>query len=119
MKTSTLVFFTETKKETNIYTLPTDSLIPTHECYSHSVMLSMAAYMVWKFPYLAPPAIDIPVEPKFRQETFPDRLAVTHPMHDFWVELFLQAVCGKNALRIGETLYLRIKVTLKYAKVLK
>lgn len=119
MKTSTLAFFIETYKSTHIYRLPDDYLVPTHECYSHSVLLSMAAYMVWKFPYLAPPAIQGSVEPVYTEETFPDRLAITHPMYDYWVELFLQSVLSGNALRADETLYLRIRVNSDYAEVLK
>jgi hypothetical protein len=45
--------------------------------------------MVWKFPYLPTPGFEGVVEPKFREESFPDRLAVTHPMFDNWTELFL------------------------------
>jgi hypothetical protein len=67
MKNSSLIFFSETTEGTRLYRLPSDDLIPEHECYSHSVILASAGYMVWKFPYLPTPNFNGVVVPKFRE----------------------------------------------------
>lgn len=74
--------------------------------------------MVWNFPYLPVPSVTDDVKPKFRHETFPDQLAVTHPMFDFWTEHFLQELVAGNALRKEETLFFKTEISSDYKEIL-
>jgi hypothetical protein len=66
MKTSTVVFYTKKEGKVELYRLPDNEFVPTFECYSYSVILSLGAYMVWRFPKLSVPGIEETSEVKYR-----------------------------------------------------
>jgi hypothetical protein len=97
-----------------------NKLIETFPSASNSVLMSTAAYLVYKFPTLPHPRLMKDKLPHNRiDQSEQSPYLSLHPLFDEWVDTFVESVLKGNACRFGSTLYLKVNVQSEYADLLK
>lgn len=119
MKRSTVVFYWvgHQGKHLAAYRLP---LVDTDEGSSFSVVMSLSAYLCWKYPSLpTPDSLGTEFKVQFHAEDFPNLHAVLHPMYTRWADLFCRCVDRGDAVREAADCYFRLEVGEAYAQELE
>lgn len=118
LSASTLAFVHRTPQTQIVYYL--GLTVPTFHSASNSVILSLAAYITWKFPYLSHPELpDFAIVEHCHSEVFPSAELSYHPLHEAWADCLCQCVVREMAIREGNTLYLLVPVEEWYLKELE
>ena len=90
--------------------------ISTFPSASNSVVLSLAAYLLWTFPDLPHPEHKNVY--KNLDETYPSSYLSLHPLFELWTITFCETILAKNAIREGDTLFFLVEIGAEYETLL-
>ena len=122
MKRSSVVFFIKNviDQTGHFYQHPQLGMVETYEIASHSVIVSLAEYLIWNFPRLHPAGFSANTSPKgLRGVHFPNYACMLHEFYPQWVELLCRCVETGNALRNGEECLYRVEIDEDYRRLLE
>ena len=94
MQRSSVVFFTNNSEGSGCYYKHLElGLIDTYESAAYSVIVSLAEYLVWRFPeLLCPGIVKDRIKTTLRLDNFPNYACSMHDMYSSWINLIVKAV---------------------------